>query len=296
MGTGINVPFEMIAMSGLMATFWVLFCELYSPPKLRRILLIIGIVLFHPVWVLVVYNTFVQVPHAVAVLLPVAMMAGLAALAAGELKSVWIMTAYFAGAYLFIDAIASCISLGLEGRFGFSNQALYIGGIASVYAVFFALALTYYFITRNIKEEELDRIPLSSWLVILLIQPVGLVLFYIPIHSLLKQFDSGYNNFLFLGCFLLVLLVLSFVIMRLLVKLVSGFNGISPEFIKKYGLTEREAEIAVALLNGKSNKEIADSSFISVPTVKTHLQTIYRKTGASSRYALMTLATQRISG
>jgi DNA-binding CsgD family transcriptional regulator len=286
----VNIPHEIIAMSGLVATFWILFYELYSQPKRRHILLIIAILLFHPLWVLIVYNPFVPVPHAVAVLLPVAMMAGLAALAAWEVKSVWIMTAYFAGAYLFIDAIASCISLGLEGKFGLSNHTLYVWGTTSVYVVFFALAFTYYFMTRDMKEEDLNRIPLSAWLVILLIQPLGLVLFYIPIHSLLRQFDAGYNNFLFLGCFLLVLLILSFVIMRLLVKLVSGYKGMSSEFIEKYGLTNREAEVAKAMLEGKSDKEIAVELCIATTTVKAHLRNIYQKTGAPSRYALMALA------
>jgi hypothetical protein len=40
----------------LFATFWLLFCELYSQPKHRRILLIIGMVLFRPVWALIIYN------------------------------------------------------------------------------------------------------------------------------------------------------------------------------------------------------------------------------------------------
>jgi DNA-binding CsgD family transcriptional regulator len=286
----VNIPHEMIAMSGLVATFWILFYELYSPPKRRHILLIIAILLFHPIWVLIVYNPFVPVPHAVAVLLPVAMMAGLAALAAWELKIAWITTAYFAGAYLFIDAIASCISLGLEGRFGFSNYTLYVWGTTSVYVVFFAMALAYYFMMRDIPDKDIDRIPLSSWLMILLIQPLGLVLFYIPINSLLRQFDSGYNNFLFLGCFLLVLLVLSFVMICLWVKLVSGYQGMGAEFIKKYGLTEREAEVAKAMIEGKSDKEIAVLLNIAINTAHVHSANIYRKTGVPGRYALMALA------
>jgi DNA-binding NarL/FixJ family response regulator len=68
---------------------------------------------------------------------------------------------------------------------------------------------------------------------------------------------------------------------------------LSPEFIEKYGLTEREVEIAKALLEGKSNREIGDSLYISVPTVKTHLSTIYRKTDTSNRYTLKTLTNKR---
>jgi DNA-binding CsgD family transcriptional regulator len=289
MGTGINIFLEGSITLLLFATFWLLFCELYSQPKPRKILLILCMVLFRPVSALVIYNPFVQLPGIVEVLLQAAMMAGLAALAGGKAKSVWIMAAYFAGAHAFIDAVASAIFLGLGG-FGFSGRTLYILGNVSVYLVFFLTALMYYFMTRDTKEEDLARIPLSVWLVVLLMQPVGLVLFYIPVSSLLKQLDAGYNNFLFLGCFLLVLLVLSLVILRLFIKLVSGYKGLSSEFIKKYGLTEREAEITEAVLDGKSNKDIANSLFIAVTTVKTHLQAIYQKTATSNRYALMALA------
>jgi hypothetical protein len=34
----------------LFATFWLIFCELYSQPKNRRIPLVIGMALFRPVW------------------------------------------------------------------------------------------------------------------------------------------------------------------------------------------------------------------------------------------------------
>jgi DNA-binding CsgD family transcriptional regulator len=86
--------------------------------------------------------------------------------------------------------------------------------------------------------------------------------------------------------FLIILFCLSGAFSGVVISLYSGLN---PEFIKKYGLTEREAEITEALLEGKTNKEIAESLFIATTTAQTHLQTIYRKTGASGRYALMAL-------
>jgi DNA-binding CsgD family transcriptional regulator len=285
MGTEINIFLEGSITLLLFATFWLLFCELYSQPKPVKILLILCMVSFRPVWTFVIY--FVRLPI-VEVLLPVAMLAGLTALAGGKLKSIWIMAAYFAGTYAFVDAIVSAIFLGL-GSFGFSVRTLYILGNASVYVVVFLVALIYYFTIRNTTEEDLKRIPLSVRLVILLMQPVALVLFYIPVSSLLKQLDAGYNNFLFLGSFFLILLVLSLIILRLFVKLVSGYKGVSSGFIEEHGLTEREVEIIKSVLEGKSNREIADLLYIAVPTVKTHLQTIYQKTGVSNRYALMAL-------
>lgn len=48
-------------------------------------------------------------------------------------------------------------------------------------------------------------------------------------------------------------------------------------------LSEREKQILELLRQGKSNKDIADSLFISLNTVKKHVQNIYEKTGAHDR-------------
>lgn len=48
-------------------------------------------------------------------------------------------------------------------------------------------------------------------------------------------------------------------------------------------LSRREAEILAALLEGKSNKEIASRLFISEQTVKNHLSSIYRKCRVEGR-------------
>jgi DNA-binding NarL/FixJ family response regulator len=66
-------------------------------------------------------------------------------------------------------------------------------------------------------------------------------------------------------------------------------NGLAPEFIKKYRLSDRQADVTQALLLGKHDKEIAAFLKIELNTVKTHLKNIYRKTGARGRYALMAL-------
>jgi len=49
------------------------------------------------------------------------------------------------------------------------------------------------------------------------------------------------------------------------------------------GLTRRQKEIAAAMLFGSSDRVIADELCISLPTVRTHIQTLYRKLGVSSR-------------
>lgn len=48
-------------------------------------------------------------------------------------------------------------------------------------------------------------------------------------------------------------------------------------------LTDREREILSYLAEGKSNKELADMMGVSIETVKSHLQTIYKKLNVRSR-------------
>lgn len=49
------------------------------------------------------------------------------------------------------------------------------------------------------------------------------------------------------------------------------------------GLTDREARVLAAVVEGKRNKEIAVELAITEATVKTHLNRIYRKLGVSDR-------------
>jgi DNA-binding NarL/FixJ family response regulator len=49
------------------------------------------------------------------------------------------------------------------------------------------------------------------------------------------------------------------------------------------GLTERESEILALITQGKSNAEVAATTFLSVNSLKSYIRTIYRKIGVTSR-------------
>jgi DNA-binding CsgD family transcriptional regulator len=58
-------------------------------------------------------------------------------------------------------------------------------------------------------------------------------------------------------------------------------------FYEKYRISPREREIVELVLRGMNNPAIARTLFISVPTVKTHVQRIFQKVGVANRFELM---------
>ena len=89
-----------------------------------------------------------------------------------------------------------------------------------------------------------------------------------------SSFDWSYILYIILG--LSVLTNLWFIISRRKEK----SNTISR---LKEQLTKQEEKILTLLLEDKSNKDISESLFISVSTVKTHVNNLYKKLNAQSR-------------
>lgn len=63
-------------------------------------------------------------------------------------------------------------------------------------------------------------------------------------------------------------------------------KNLSLDFIKDFSITRREQEIILALLDGKSNKELAEMFFVTQKTIEAHLANIYRKVGVKNRLEL----------
>jgi DNA-binding NarL/FixJ family response regulator len=66
-------------------------------------------------------------------------------------------------------------------------------------------------------------------------------------------------------------------------------NRAEPEtgtLLGSLGLSEREAEVAAAIVEGKTNREISRVLFISLRTVEKHVQRIFSHFGISSRNKL----------
>ncbi|MEJ2005562.1 MAG: LuxR C-terminal-related transcriptional regulator [Cyclobacteriaceae bacterium] len=60
-------------------------------------------------------------------------------------------------------------------------------------------------------------------------------------------------------------------------------------FAEKYGITAREQEVIQEIYKGKTNREIADTLFVTVQTIKDHTHRIYQKTNVRNRNQLTSL-------
>ena len=65
---------------------------------------------------------------------------------------------------------------------------------------------------------------------------------------------------------------------------------LNPEFISQYQLTAKEQNVLVKLIHGRNVKEVAAELFVSENTVKTHLKSLFRKTGSKSQADAIRLA------
>jgi pimeloyl-ACP methyl ester carboxylesterase/DNA-binding CsgD family transcriptional regulator len=65
--------------------------------------------------------------------------------------------------------------------------------------------------------------------------------------------------------------------------------SLNAELVAEYGLTEKEQRVLVSLIHGNSIREISNKIFISENTVKSHLKSIYTKTGTNSQGAVISL-------
>lgn len=65
------------------------------------------------------------------------------------------------------------------------------------------------------------------------------------------------------------------------------------DFAHSHNLTRREEEICLLVLQGRTNREIAEELHVSIGTVKTHVRHIFEKVGVGTREDLRSAAAGR---
>jgi DNA-binding CsgD family transcriptional regulator len=211
---------------------------------------------------------------------------------------------YFNVMLQFLNYIISCYGLAFAGDFPPSFSAsMYIAKIIEG-MILLLWTLFYYRVARKMTAKA----PLSFSLLTILTPLAGLAIVGASTIATRSLLDLGVIVFLYGGLFGTLIVVLNMCIFYLYIKLSVAHEalilanelahtppvwtpeqGLSAAFIEKYEITPREREVAEAMLQGKTDKEIAGTLYIAVNTVQAHLKRIYRKTGAAGRFALSAL-------
>ncbi|OHD56360.1 MAG: hypothetical protein A2Y33_12190 [Spirochaetes bacterium GWF1_51_8] len=152
-------------------------------------------------------------------------------------------------------------------------------------------------------EDEVKRKLLGIWKI--------LIVFYLPFivfqgyFHLVFLLQKEYENVMRLSSFLYILGGVSLVMLVNIAFLgvirthvLSGMDqpvqakkgadsGVRPDTTDEKAVSQRESEIMRLIAAGKSNKEICQTLYISLPTVKTHIYNIYRKLSVRNRVELI---------
>ncbi|MCL2209895.1 MAG: helix-turn-helix transcriptional regulator [Treponema sp.] len=211
---------------------------------------------------------------------------------------------YVNGMLQLINYILSCYMYAFSGTLpvSFSFWSYFWKTIEGL--IFLLWSLFYYRIARNITAKT----PLSFSLFTIFTPLIGLAIIAASTKATHSMLEQDVNVFLYGGLFGTLIVVLNMCIFYLYTKLSvthsslvlaselgntppvwTQENGLSIEFIKKYEITQREKEVVEEMLKGRTDKEISLQLNIAVNTVQVHLKRIYRKTGASGRFALSAL-------
>jgi DNA-binding CsgD family transcriptional regulator len=167
---------------------------------------------------------------------------------------------------------------------------LYIGAIS----LFFASLIVLLISGIRARKKEDSRMQLSFGLFYLL---THIILMASHWFNLAPQVFSIYTILLLFNIFPIIWLKHVFLPFHRQTGTANEDSALLEILYQKFNISRREREIVELILQGKSNKEIEDSLFISLSTVKNHIYNVYQKLGVKSRSQLirLILESQRMS-
>ncbi|MBN2403690.1 MAG: response regulator transcription factor [Spirochaetes bacterium] len=168
--------------------------------------------------------------------------------------------------------------------------------VATIYNTIFAIIVLYFLIISILHLKKLDDDLLHrqvvSYFVLILFIIFGLFILFIFKSEINFLNPINIKIYILPGCYLIWSIIASYFCVKyfLFVPGTSASQIFSMEkFAYEYDLTDREKEIIELLLKGCGNTEICDELAISLPTVKSHISNIFKKTCCSSRSELISI-------
>ena len=185
----------------------------------------------------------------------------------------------------------STYSMYLEVEEGLGSVVLQWSNVAYVVAVILVCLWSAYYVGKTTTERK------AQWLKLLLILSLMIYMLYVAVWDYMTWFrpEEKLINIYALDPMLMLYAFLSTAVIFYFYKKdplkISG-EQVAPEeavkaIVKRYSLTEREAEVLELLNMGQSNMQIAAELSISENTVKRHVNNIFKKTDTQSRHEII---------
>jgi DNA-binding CsgD family transcriptional regulator len=123
---------------------------------------------------------------------------------------------------------------------------------------------------------------------VLVLVPVNLVDFAFSLVLQARGFEAR-DGLVYAAGYAVANIVLIVTIVRAIRLSADGVPAVPQAFLDVYGISPRERDVVEKLVEGKSDRRIAEELFISPRTVDTHLRSVFRKCNVSSRLQLSRL-------
>lgn len=178
-------------------------------------------------------------------------------------------------------------------NFGDDKYALFSSSITYLYATLEVLvliiALSQIFIhAQKIKDEKKQKAVRTFASLNLAVFCAGIILFLLANQS--STVGAVYFLVFFSGNILPVLFWRAYLKRYFVAPVLQKTSLLTmKQFLEEHKISRREEEVIQQLCEGKTNKEISETLFISLQTVKDHVYRIYQKTDVKNRVQLINL-------
>ena len=209
-----------------------------------------------------------------------------------KLSRTFNLSYYFALAVVFF-AYGSVIILSNLLNFGDEKYALFSSAVIYLYVTLEVLvlivALSQLFINAGkIKDEKKQKAVQTFASLNLVVFCAGVILFLFANQS--ATVGAVYFLVFFSGNILPVLFWRAYLKKYFIAPVLQKTGPLTmKQFLEEYKISKREEEVIQNLCEGKTNKEISETLFISLQTVKDHVYSIYQKTDVKNRVQLINL-------
>jgi DNA-binding CsgD family transcriptional regulator len=209
-----------------------------------------------------------------------------------KLSRTFNLSYFFSLAFIFLSygvviVLSNLLDFGDEQYAFFSSAIIYL--YVTLEILVLIIALSQIFVNaRKIQNEKKQKAVLTFAYLILIIFSAGITLFLLANKNIIL--GAIYLLLFFSGNIPPVLYWRAYLKKYFIAPVLQKIGPMTmKQFLEEHKISKREEEVIRQSCEGKTNKEISETLFISLQTVKDHVYSIYQKTDVKNRVQLINL-------